>query len=154
MPHFSSDCHLMHLIRLLVFFAAKFNFWFVASHIQGSKNVAADAPSRNNLSVFSSRPKTDTSTNSTSVTPITRHHLDLQELDQTVQQYFTAGLAPSSHKTYQTAECRYLGFCSNFALTPLPTSEELLCYFSACLGQQGLAHTSIRTYLSGVRQCR
>jgi len=92
------------------------------------------------------------SANSTSVTSITRHHLDLQKLDQTVQRYFTAGLAPSSHKTYQAAECRYLGFCSSFALTPLPTSEELLCNFSACLGQQGLAHTTIRTYLSGVRQ--
>ena len=57
---FSSDCHLMHLIRLLVFFAANFNFWFVASHIQGIKNVAADALSRNYLSVFFTQvPQTD-----------------------------------------------------------------------------------------------
>ena len=34
----------------------------------------------------------------------------------------------------------------------LLTSEAILCYFVACLGQQGLAHTSIRTYLSGVHQ--
>ena len=49
---FGSDFHLMHLIRLLVFFAAKFNFWFVASHIQGINNVAADVLSRNYLPVF------------------------------------------------------------------------------------------------------
>ena len=58
----------------------------------------------------------------------------------------------STHKTYQAAERRYLTFCNSFSLRPLPTSEELLCYFVACLGQQGLAHTSNRAYLSGVQQ--
>ena len=57
----------------------------------------------------------------------------------------------STRKTYQVAERRYITFC-NTALMPLPTSEAKLCYYVACLGQQGLAHTSIRTYLSGVRQ--
>ena len=28
----------------------------------------------------------------------------------------------------------------------------MLCYFVACLGQEGLSHSSIKTYLSGVRQ--
>ena len=32
----SKDTHLMHLVRLLVFFAAKFDFWFTATHIPGS----------------------------------------------------------------------------------------------------------------------
>ena len=49
---FSSDCHLMHLIRLLVFFASKFKFWFVSLHIKGTRNVAADALSRDYMSVF------------------------------------------------------------------------------------------------------
>ena len=78
--------------------------------------------------------------------------MDMPELDQAVQRYFAAGLAPATHKTYQSAERRYLEFCSSFSFVPLPTSESILCYFAACLGQQGLAHTSIRTYLSGVRQ--
>ena len=43
-------------------------------------------------------------------------------------------------------------FCNNFSLSPLPTSENILCYFAACLGQEGLACSSIRTYLSGIRQ--
>ena len=49
---YSRDLHLMHLIRLLVFFASKYDFWFKASHIPGRLNKAADALSRNNLSVF------------------------------------------------------------------------------------------------------
>ena len=58
----------------------------------------------------------------------------------------------STHKACQVAEYRYLEFCNIFSLMPLLASEETLCYFVACLGQKGLAHTSIRTYLSGVRQ--
>ena len=80
------------------------------------------------------------------------HNLDIHQLDQTVQRFFTAGLMASTRKTYQVAERRYITFCNSFALMPLPTSEAILCYYVACLGQQGLAHTSIRTYLSGVRQ--
>ena len=58
---YSRDLHLMHLIRLLVFFASKYDFWFKASHIPGRLNKAADALSRNNLSVFFQQaPQADT----------------------------------------------------------------------------------------------
>ena len=33
----SREPYLMHFIRMLVFFAAHFNFWFSASHVAGSK---------------------------------------------------------------------------------------------------------------------
>ena len=46
----------------------------------------------------------------------------------------------------------YLAFCESFKLSPLLTSEGTLCYFTACLGQQGLTHSTIRTYMSGIRQ--
>ena len=46
--------HMMHLIHLLVY-AAKFNFWFSASHIPGKYNILADAISRNNTSLFFSQ---------------------------------------------------------------------------------------------------
>lgn len=39
-----------------------------------------------------------------------------------------------------------------FSLKPFPVSEAVLCYYVACLGQDGLASTSIKTYLSGIRQ--
>ena len=153
---FSRDCHLIHLIRLLVFFCCKISLLVCGfTHSRDQECGCRCTVKELLVCVFhsgaSSRLPTRASTSSISASPITGHHLDLQELDQTVQRYFTAGLAPSSHKTYRAAECRYLDFCSSFALISLPTSEELLCYFSACLGQQGLAHKTIRTYLSGVR---
>ena len=49
---FCSDLHMMHLVRLLVFFAAKFDFWFSAFHIPGQLNSRADAISRNRLDHF------------------------------------------------------------------------------------------------------
>lgn len=78
--------------------------------------------------------------------------MDIHSLDSAVQNYFRAALAPNTHKTYKAAERRYLAFCESFGITPLPVVENILCYYVACLGQQGLAHSSIRTYLSGVRQ--
>ena len=83
---------------------------------------------------------------------LSEYNLDIHELDQVVQRLYRAGLSASSHKTYQVAQRRYLAFCTDFSLNALPTSENLLCYFVACLGQQGLAHSSIQTYLSGIRQ--
>ena len=78
--------------------------------------------------------------------------MDLHLLDPAIRLYFSSALAVSSHKTYKAAENKYLSFCKNFSLQPLPSTEATLCYFVACLGQQGLAHSSIHTYLSGVRQ--
>ena len=37
-------------------------------------------------------------------------------------------------------------------LFSLSQSQKIYCYFVACLGQEGVAHSSIRTYLSGVHQ--
>ena len=38
----SKESHLMHLVRLLVFFAYHYNFWFRAERIQGQLNTLAD----------------------------------------------------------------------------------------------------------------
>lgn len=78
--------------------------------------------------------------------------MDLHHLDQAVQLYYSAALTASTHKTYKAAERRYSKFCLEFSLQPFPASENVLCYYVACLGQQGLAHSTIKTYLSGVRQ--
>ena len=48
----SRDHVIMHLIRCLSFFAALFRFDFTAAHVPGASNVAADALSRNNMSLF------------------------------------------------------------------------------------------------------
>lgn len=54
-PTYSKEPHLMHLIRLLTFFAALFDFWFYAEHIPGRENVWADAISRNRANAFLSQ---------------------------------------------------------------------------------------------------
>ena len=78
--------------------------------------------------------------------------MDIHSLDHAVRSYYSAGLAKSTHKTYSVAEKRYVAFCEAFNLKPFPTSESTLCYFVACTGQEGLAHSTIKTYLSGIRQ--
>ena len=63
--------------------------------------------------------------------------MNIHQMDGTVRRYFTAALANSTHKTYAAAEHRYVNFCKDFV---------------PFLGQQGLAHSSISSYLSGIRQ--
>ena len=44
----------MHLLRCLTFYAAFFRFELESAHIPGSDNTAADAISRNNITLFHS----------------------------------------------------------------------------------------------------
>ena len=46
----------------------------------------------------------------------------------------------------------YIVFCKKFGVNPLPANESTLCYYVTWLGQKGLQYSTIRTYLSGVRQ--
>ena len=48
----SKDPQAMHLMRCLFFFLAQYKCTLRATHIQGCRNIAADALSRNNLNVF------------------------------------------------------------------------------------------------------
>ena len=52
---YSKYPHFMYIIRVLVFLAAYFNFWFRAEHIKGKCNDLADALSHNNLDYFLSQ---------------------------------------------------------------------------------------------------
>ena len=69
----------------------------------------------------------------------------------TVQLYYQRGLTQSTQKTYQAGHKRYFSFCSMAARVTLPTSEETLLLFASYLAKQGLAHTTIKVYLSAVR---
>ncbi len=44
----------LHLLRCLYFYAATYNFDFIAQHIPGVDNIAADAISRDNINLLSS----------------------------------------------------------------------------------------------------
>ena len=49
---YSSKRVMMHLLRCLVFFAAKHSFWFCAEHLPGRHNQRADALSRDRVDEF------------------------------------------------------------------------------------------------------
>jgi len=87
-----------------------------------------------------------------SMISIQDHSTAIHSLDQVVFHYFISTLSSSTHKTYKAAEKRYLQFCSNFLVSPLPVTENILYYFVACMGQEGLACFTIQTYLSGIHQ--
>ena len=93
--------------------------------------------------------------------PITLHtadaqsaRLDLSSLDSAVQQLFSAGLANSTKKSYQSGANRYIRFCSLFGVTPYPTTERSLSYFVGYLFQEGLSASTVKGYLSAVRHAQ
>lgn len=52
---------------------------------------------------------------------------------------------------YGSGKKRYLDFCTQFQLIPLPTNETILLRFVAFLSSLPLSYPSIRSYLSAVR---
>ena len=57
-----------------------------------------------------------------------------------------------TRSTYKSGQNRYLLFCKLYHITnALPVNEQSLCYFITHLGEEGLAHGTIKSYLSAVR---
>ena len=76
--------------------------------------------------------------------------LDLSSLDPAVQQLFSASLANSTKKSYQSGVNRYICFRSLFGITSYPTSVRSLSYFVGYLFQEGLLASTVKCYLSAV----
>ena len=82
---YSTEPHLMHLVRVLIFLASHFDFWFTSIHMSGSNNTIVDALSRNHI--FSSNHRFLTllqpfqNTSVTGRSPNVQHHLDIYCLD-------------------------------------------------------------------------
>ena len=75
-------------------------------------------------------------------------------MEDRVSFYFAHGLAASSQKTYKSGENRYLRFCRDSRVNPLPLCETILCKFVSYLADESLQHRTIKTYLSGLRFCQ
>ncbi len=57
--------------------------------------------------------------------------LDSSDLAPLFQEYFQAGLAQSTHRTYDAATRHFKQFCLNYSIqAPFPVHEHLLCYFA------------------------
>ena len=72
-------------------------------------------------------------------------------MENAVRFFYAQGLATSSQKSYRSAQSRYLSFCAQFQLQPLPLSEPVLCSFVSLLASQSLRFQTIKCYLSGLR---
>ena len=73
-------------------------------------------------------------------------------LAPSVWRYFQEGLAPATHRSYDSAVKKFDKFCDSFRVSdPFPVTETLLCSFAAYLGDQGLSSQTMRSYLAGVR---
>ena len=95
---YSKDPHLMHMIRVLVFLAAYFNFWFRAEHIRGKCNDLTDALSRNNLDYPSLESSSDHSPDipASLMALVGRHSgLDISSLDSLIQSIPESFVSPS-----------------------------------------------------------
>ena len=131
----------MHLMRCLTFIMAKYNFVASGAHIH---NDLAEALSRNNSHCFLSHypqaqqgcPRASGTLSNLSA------RLGLASLDQAVEQ---SALAPTSQRTYASAQQRYVCFCISFGLAPLPVQ------FASHLANETLAHSTIKGYLSAIR---
>lgn len=60
------------------------------------------------------------------------------------------GVAPSTLRSYQSAQTQFVKFCLSINQPSLPASEDLLILWVADLSQR-VCHATIRSYLSGIR---
>ena len=64
--------------------------------------------------------------------------------------FFRSGIADSTQRAYDSAKRRFLHFCMHHNIQPIPASEQHLCQYIAYLAMAGLAHSTIKCYLSAV----
>jgi hypothetical protein len=92
---------------------------------------------------------TATSAQGAAATPVTR--LALPNLESIVSGYLAQSLVRSTLRTYQSGQRRFLRFCTDAGLQPLPLRENLLRLFVAHLATQGLVPQTVKAYLSAIR---
>lgn len=77
--------------------------------------------------------------------------MDLATLGPVVQRLLQAGLAPSTQRTYAAGKKKFMAFCQESGVTPLPLTEDKLIKFVAYTVNKGLKYQTIKCYLSAVR---
>ena len=85
----------------------------------------------------------------------TPSRFDVSTLEQQCHAFLTQGLAPSTRRSYASAQAQFISFCAhlgklNSAGSPCPADEWTLCLFATFLANR-IQHSSIKVYLSGVR---
>ena len=151
------DAGMMHLVRCLFFLEAWHSFELVAAHLPGRENMLADDLSRNRLSAFLSKARCPDPLPTALPQELPELLLDLTgwTSPRWTRRYCNHGIADSTRRTYQSGLNRYLSFCYVFGVAaPFPVSEALLCYFVTSLAREGVAPSTVRTYLAVVRHAQ
>ena len=143
---------LMHLLRCLFFPEVHFCFTLSLVHVAGVANTLAGDLSRNNVPSFVVQgPAGSSHTHPSPIDIATDGHqciMDTTRLDSAVHYYSNCKLivAKSTASTYGAAV-----FCATFhVLHPFPEDGLLLCLIIVALAKEGLAPTTLRTYLSNI----
>ena len=81
--------------------------------------------------------------------------VNLSALEQQCHSFLLQGLAPSTRRSYASAQAQFISFCSQLGKlhasgSPCPADEWTLCLFATFLANR-IQHSSIKVYLSGVR---
>ena len=95
---------MLHLLRSLHFFLAKWDIAITSQHISGAINHAADALPHNNMQASGCGAS----------------RLDLCQLEIKAAHLINLGISPSTAKVYDTGKKAYLKFCVRFNFTPIP----------------------------------
>ena len=69
-----------------------------------------------------------------------------------MEHYFHQSIAPATHRSYNSAQTRYITFCTQFNIQPLPLEETHLCRFASFLANDNITHTTIKCYFSALRR--
>ena len=80
--------------------------------------------------------------------------VNLSALEQQCHSFLLQGLAPSTRRSYASAQAQFISFCSQLGKlhasgSPCPAEEWTLCLFATFLANR-IQHSSIKVYLSGV----
>ena len=72
-------------------------------------------------------------------------------MEGALQSFYPLSLSTSTQKSYSTGQKRFLSFCKDHSLSPLPPSEHTILLFLAQLGFDGLPLATMQSYMSAIR---
>ena len=70
----------------------------------------------------------------------------LYNLDSSIHQYLTEGLAPATRRTYSAGTQSFTSFCSASGIRVLPATEAALLLFISHLASKNISHATIKVY--------
>ena len=77
--------------------------------------------------------------------------MDIKDLELRAKLLVRSGVRPTTARTYNTAQSRFLSFCDSIQALPIPCSENTLLLYVAYLSKEGLKASSVRVYLAAIR---